>query len=175
MAKLDKIDLKIVDFLMKDGRTQASEIARALGISERTVRYRINNLLKSGVIRVQAFVNPAAVGFPVFADVFVEIEPHEIQEVAQKIAKFDLVAYASCTMGETDMSLQVVARDNTELFNFVTKVLSKVPGVKKTTTFIIPMILKDINEWRIPSSVLENNDSQTKGKVPGEETQEDEE
>jgi len=156
MAELDEIDLKIVDFLMKDGRAQASEIARAIDVSERTVRYRINNLVEQNVIRVQAFVNPAAVGFPVVADVFVEIEPGKIMDVASQIAQYDLVTYASCTMGEKDMSIQVVAKDNTELFRFVTEVISKVPGVKKATTFIIPLILKDIYEWSIPQSVFQS-------------------
>jgi len=52
----------------------------------------------------------------------------------------------------------VVAKDTSEIYQFVTEVVRKIPGVKKTTTSIVPVILKDIYQWRIPASVVENLD-----------------
>jgi len=151
--QVDAIDRAIVDLLIKDGRMSSTEIARQVGdISERSVRYRLDRMIQEGVIRVSAIVNPKAIGLPVIADVFIEVEPGRILEVANKMAKFDYVSYVACSTGDRDLSVQIVARDNEGLYNFVTQVIGKVSGVRKTTTLLLPMTLKDVYQWHIPAS-----------------------
>jgi len=151
MGKVNALDVAIVDLLMEDGRLSCAEIARRIGgISERAVRYRIARLVREGVIRVSAIPNPKALGFPVVADVMIEVEPGHIQEVAGKLREYECVSYVACSTGDRDVSIQVVARDNAELYHFVTDVVGKVPGVRRTETYLVPMILKDVYEWRIP-------------------------
>ncbi len=67
---------------------------------------------------------------------------------------FENVSYVACSIGETDVSVQVLARDTAEVYRFVTEVIGKVPGVRKTTTSIVPLVLKDVYQWRIPSTAL---------------------
>ena len=156
--KVDAIDRAIVDLLIQDGRMSSTEIAHKIGdISERAVRYRLDRMVQEGVIRVSAIVNPKALGLPVIADVFIEVEPGRILEVARKIARFDMVSYVACSTGDRDLSVQIVARDNEELYSLVTRVIGKVPGVRKTTTLLLPMILKDVYEWHIPASACADN------------------
>ncbi len=151
MSEIDTIDRAIVDLLMEDGRMSCAEIARRIeGLSERAVRYRIDRLIQQGLIRISAIVNPQAVGFPVVADVFLEVEPGQIMAVARKMAEYECVSYVACSTGDRDVSIQVVARDNAELYRFVTEVVGQVPGVRKTTTLLVPQVLKDVYEWRIP-------------------------
>ncbi len=154
MYKIDKIDEKIVNFLLEDGRLPASEIARRMGdISERAVRYRIDRMIEEGVIYVSAIVSPQAFGFDTRADVWLEVESDKILEVANKMAEFENVSYVACAIGETDVSIQVVAKDTGEVYRFVTEVVRKVPGVRKTVTSIVPIVLKDVYQWRIPERV----------------------
>jgi hypothetical protein len=47
-----------------------------------------------------------------------------------------------------------VAKDTAEIYQFVTEVVRKVPGVRKTTTSIVPLILKDVYQWRIPQRIV---------------------
>lgn len=151
MSKIDDIDLKIIDFLMENGRIPCTEIARNIGnISERSVRYRIDRLTKDGVIKICSVVNPKAVGYVVVADVFLEVESDSILKVAQTMIEFDSVSYVACGIGETDVSVQVVGRNNEEIYQFITEVIGKIPGVRKTTTSIVPLVLKDVYQWRIP-------------------------
>ena len=151
MYEIDKTDVKIVNLLLEDGRTPASEIARRLeDISERAVRYRIDRMVEEGVIRVSAIVNPQAFGLNTFADVWLEVESDKILEVANKMAEFQNVSYVACGIGETDVSIQVFAKDTAEVYRFVTEVVRKVPGVRKTTTSIVPIVLKDVYQWRVP-------------------------
>ncbi len=152
-CQIDRTDRAIVSLLIEDGRMSSAEIARRTGISERAVRYRINRLVEKGVIRVSAIVNPKMVGFPVVADVFIEVEPGRILEIARKMTGFECVSYVACSTGERDISIQVYARDNEELYRFVTEVIGKVPGVRKTHTVLLPVILKDVYDWQIPEEV----------------------
>ncbi len=155
MSKIDETDRQIVNLLMEDGRRSCAEIGRMLGISERKVRYRIERLRREGIIRFSAIANPKALGFPVTADVFLEVEPGRIPEVARHMAQYECVTYVACSTGERDISIQVVARDNAELYHFVAEVVGKVPGVRRTTTVLVPLILKDVYDWRIPDLVPE--------------------
>jgi Lrp/AsnC family transcriptional regulator for asnA, asnC and gidA len=155
MYKIDNIDLKIINLLMEDGRMHAAEVARRVeSISERAVRYRIDRMLENEIIQITAVVNPRAVGMTVAADVWLECDADAIMEVARKMAEYESVSYVACSIGETDVSVQVLARDTAEVYRFVTEVIGKVPGVRKTTTSIVPVVLKDVYQWRIPPAVV---------------------
>jgi Lrp/AsnC family transcriptional regulator for asnA, asnC and gidA len=159
MYKIDKIDVNIVKFLHEDGRMSASEIARQIGdISERVVRYRIDRMVEEEIVRVSAIVSPQAFGLAIFADIWIEVESDKILEVAQIMAENENVTYVASSLGEADVSIQLVAKNTAEVYRFVTEVVRKVPGVRKTVTSIVPDILKDIYQWRIPDSVVEDVD-----------------
>ncbi len=151
MYEFDKDDIRIVNILLGDGRMPASEIARQLGdLSERAIRYRIDKMLSEGVLQVSAIVNPAAFGLTIKADVWIEVESDRILAVAKKLTEYENITYVACGIGENDISVQLVAKDTAEIYHFITDVIRKIAGVRKTTTSIVPIILKDIYQWRIP-------------------------
>lgn len=154
MYEIDEIDSAIVDLLMEDGRMNAAEIARRLGgkLSERAIRYRINRLKEEGVIQITAVVNPKALGYTIVADVLLQVESDVILEVAHKMAEYECISYVACAIGETDVSVQVLGRSTDEIYHFVTQVIGKTPGVIKTTTSIVPLVLKDTHQWHVPAS-----------------------
>lgn len=155
MYNFDKTDVKIVNILLDDGRIPASEIARIIGdISERAVRYRIDRMVDAGIIQISAVAKPQAFGLTTIADVWLEVESDRILEVARKMAEHDNVSYVACGIGESDVSIQIVARDTAEIYQFITEVVRKVPGVRKTTTSIVPLIIKDVYHWRVPERVV---------------------
>lgn len=163
MYEIDDIDLNIIDLLMEDGRMPASRLARRIGnISERVIRYRIDRLMKEGYIQISAIANPKSLGYTVTADVFLEVESGEILDVARQASKYECVSYVACSIGETDISIQVVGHDTNEVYKFVTEIIGKIPGVRKTTTSIVPLVLKDVYQWRFPQSNCKNNQSSAK-------------
>ena len=154
MYEFDKIDIKIVNLLLEDGRMSASEVSRRLGdISERAVRYRIDRMIDDGLIQISAVVSPEALGLKIKADVWIEVEADAVLDVARKMAAFENVTYVACGIGQNDISIQLAAKDTSEIYYFVTEVVRKVPGVRKTTTSIVPIVLKDVYQWRIPEKV----------------------
>jgi Lrp/AsnC family transcriptional regulator, regulator for asnA, asnC and gidA len=158
MYEFDKTDLKIVNLLLEDGRMSASEMSRRMGgISERLIRYRIERMVNGNVIQISAVVNPEALGFTIKADIWLEVGADQVLEVAKKMTTFENVTYVACGIGQNDISIQVVAKDTAEVYYFVTEVIRKVPGVLKTTTSIVPIILKDVYQWRIPLNLAEGD------------------
>lgn len=170
MYQIDNIDKKIINLLMEDGRMPASDLARHLGdISERMVRYRIDRMIKEGYIQISAITHPKSLGYAVTADVFLEVESSAITDVAKKVSEYECVSYVACAIGESDISIQIIGHNTDEVYQFVTEVIGKIPGVRKTTTSIVPLVLKDIYQWRIPDSVCggknthsENNNKEGK-------------
>jgi len=152
MSENDLIDHLIVDLLMEDGRMAAAEIARRIGgrLSERVVRYRIERMVNEKVIQIRPIVRPQAFGLTTRADVMLEVDADAIMEVAHKAMAYECVSYVACSIGEMDVSIQVVAKDTAEIYHFVTEVIGKIPGVRKTMTSIVPIVLKDVYQWRIP-------------------------
>lgn len=160
MFEPDDFDWKIIALLNEDGRMPSAEIARKLGdVSARTITNRINGLIEHGIINIRAVVNPEKVGYGVMADVFVEVEPGRVREVAELAAELPQSSYVACATGETDVSISLRVRSIEELFNFVTEKLGKIPGVRRTQSFLLPVKIKDLDTW-LPPGVLDGKDSQ---------------
>jgi hypothetical protein len=78
------------------------------------------------------------------------------QLAACRWTEYENVTNAACSIGECDVSIQVVAKDTDEVYRFITETVRRVPGVRRTTTSIFPVILKDVYQRRAPESVIKN-------------------
>lgn len=158
MYQPDKIDWQIIRLLMEDGRLSSAEISRNLGgISARLVTKKIDQLTHEGIINVRSIVNPDKVGYGVLADVFVEVEPGNLRAVADLLADFQQISYLALATGDKDIILSVRAQTVDELFNFVIEIIGKIPGVRHTETYPLPLNIKDITSW-IPPEVYHDQD-----------------
>jgi len=148
MAKeleIDDIDLQIIDLLVEDGAMSCAKLAKRIGgITERSVRYRKETLLKNKVMRIIAIPNPLALGFEVTADVIIETEPGHVFKVARELVQYDSVVYVGCSTGG-DVSIEIIMKDTAELSEFIAEVVGTIPGVRKTTTSIVPIVFKEFS------------------------------
>lgn len=159
MNKLDRTDWEIVLLLNEDGRMPNTEIAQRLGnVSARTVSNRIKSLTKKGIISIRAIVNPEAVGYSVLADIYIQVEPGQVREVAEEVANYPETSYVACATGSSEVSIQVLVRSVQELFNFANDQIGKISGVQRTQTYILPLQLKDIDTWMPPDIILDIRD-----------------
>jgi Lrp/AsnC family transcriptional regulator for asnA, asnC and gidA len=148
--QMDSVDHRILSLLSEDGRLTCAEIARVIGhISERSIRYRLDRLLESNVLRVRGLIDPRAFGYSVTAELRIEAEPGQILDVAHAIASYHCVTYVACLAGGSDIRVQVIARDNADLFTFVSETLGKIPGVTRVSTSIVPHVVKEIDQWKV--------------------------
>ena len=135
---------------------QGSEIARRLGnMTAPAVRNRLRRLIDEGFIAITAGAIPQRLGYVISADIFVEVEPGMIQQVAYSVCNLDEVIYVALSLGETDTSVTVVAVDMGDLQTFITDSLHSIPGVWKTRTYVITKVLKQSYDWPFPEKLPE--------------------
>jgi DNA-binding Lrp family transcriptional regulator len=122
-------------------------MGRILGVSERTVSKHVTNLIENDIISIQGFINRQFFGYDVVADIYCLIEDTDMEELAREIAKFPEVSYVAISFGDRDISVQVFAKSTEDVKDFVLKKLSRLPGIARTTTVILPTVIKEIYEW----------------------------
>ena len=158
MYQPDQIDWRIIRQLMQNGRLSSAELSRILGdVSARTITNRINILTQKGIINIRSIVNPDKVGYGVLADVFVEVEPGKLREIADKLAEYPQISYLALATGDKDILLSIRSMNIDELYNFVIEEIGNIPGIHHTKTYPLPLNLKDITSW-IPPEVYHDQD-----------------
>ncbi len=151
---MDRLDYKILSVLQRDGRRSFTEIGKAVGVSEGTIRKRVMRLVDDGVIRIIGLVDPHLVGFDAPAMIQVSVSPPHLEEAAQAIAQFPEVSYLLMVSGEFDLIVEVRCRNREHLASFIRDQLQKVPGVQRTVSSLVlhtyklaePSILDFIDE-----------------------------
>jgi DNA-binding Lrp family transcriptional regulator len=99
------------------------------------------------------------VGYGVLSDVFIEVDPGKLRSLANHLAGIPQITYVACATGETDIIISVRARDIKELFNFVIDVIGKIPGVRHTQTYPLPLNIKNNFTWMPPNVLDEGEDN----------------
>ena len=136
---MDKLDLSIIEALSRNSRTPFMEIARKLKVSESTIRKRVSNLEKMGVIKKYSLViDTSKIGFGNVALIGVDAAPEKYLDVAKKLTEFDEIKYVASSTGDHMFMLEVLAKNDDELRALSDK-LKSLDGV----TRICPAIIKD--------------------------------
>jgi Lrp/AsnC family transcriptional regulator for asnA, asnC and gidA len=146
-AKIDEIDLQIIEILSKDGRTPFAQIAQRLEVSTGMIRQRYHRLVEEGVLQVVAVTNPTLMGFSTMAQIEVKADVSRLEEIAKEVGSFEEVTYLVLLSGSYDLHVEVVCRDNDHLLDFLTNKLHSVGGVRDSETFIYLHIAKEIYHW----------------------------
>ncbi|MDA0797151.1 MAG: Lrp/AsnC family transcriptional regulator [Chloroflexi bacterium] len=140
---LDELDDKLISLLQANGRASNIELAKQVGVSEGTIRRRFRNLIKDEVIRVVAIPDPAKLGRGTTAIIALQVEPSEVDPVAQKLAEIPEVQYVSVTTGAFDIFLWVALGSPEELSSFLRLQVGGISGVRRTETFVNLSIRKN--------------------------------
>jgi Lrp/AsnC family transcriptional regulator, regulator for asnA, asnC and gidA len=143
----DELDYAIIQALHADARIAASEIARTTGANERTIRKRIDRLVKENVIRTTAIIDPMAFGYVTAADIFLEVDPAREDEVIKTLMGMAEVTYIAYGQGTNDVSIEARFKDNDAFREFIRRTLANLAGVTVTRYTLVPRILRNIDEW----------------------------
>lgn len=147
---MDNIDRRIVELLRGNGRRSNVEMARELGVSEGTIRKRVDRLVASGALRIVGIVDPAAVGYATRALIFVAVELPYAEKVADALCSMPEVVSLYWTTGEYDLVLDAVFESEKDLGAFLTARLSSLPGIIRTQTGHVLRIQKCSADWMLP-------------------------
>ena len=142
---VDNLDSQIVQILKKDGRASNAHIARALGVSEGTVRRRLKMLIDGGVVHVNVSLDPAKMGLTTEAIIGLEVDPDKMDPVCSSIAAFDEIGYVTLTTGAVDVFAWGRFSSTESLGLFLRSKVGKIPGVRRTETYMCISVRKDFD------------------------------
>jgi Lrp/AsnC family transcriptional regulator, regulator for asnA, asnC and gidA len=141
-SSIDATDAKIVRALQLDGRQHNTEIARALGLAEATVRKRVERLLREQVFQIAAWVDPLKVGYQHYAIIEIEVRPAALERATRRVAAFPEAYFLGVCAGSQRLVAAAVFRSNEHFHEFMTARLARVPGIRGTSTLNVTRIVK---------------------------------
>jgi Lrp/AsnC family transcriptional regulator for asnA, asnC and gidA len=131
---LDDLDVAIFSLLQRDGRRGYRSIGRELGIPAETVRFRVNRLLRDGVIHVTTMIQPRYLG-GILATLLVSVALPQRAAVAAAMEALPAVMYLSVCSGRADLIAQVVVRSTEELQQ-LTDQLGELDGIRDVDALV---------------------------------------
>ncbi len=132
-VKLDRIDLRILRELQKDGRMTNVELARRVGISAPPCLRRVRALEESGYIRAYyADIAADKLGFGISVFTHVSLAHHaesDLQAFAKLADTWPEVRECYMMTGDADFMIKIVAEDWEAFQRFLTSKLASAPNV----------------------------------------------
>jgi DNA-binding Lrp family transcriptional regulator len=128
---LDEREQAIVDVLADDARAGYALIAQRVGSSESAVRRRLDGLIREGRIRFTTIVEPELLGYGVKAMCWLDVDLRNLEEAARALSARPEVRYVATTAGYSDLTTEVVLRDQQDMHRFLTQVLGALPGLRR--------------------------------------------
>lgn len=142
-GEIDALDREIIKLLQEDGRKPYTEMAQRLGVSEGTVRSRVNRMVEEGIIEIVVHANPDRVGLHTQAIIGLSTQLGMTEEVAQQLIPFKEARFIAVSSGAYDLIIQVYVENNEKLLEFVHQKLAKIAGIVKADVSIELKVFKD--------------------------------
>jgi Lrp/AsnC family transcriptional regulator for asnA, asnC and gidA len=144
---LDQIDCRMIELLQKDGRIANTDIAKEIGLSEATVRTRLNRLIKEEFIQIVAVSNPIRLGFKIVGNIRIHVEIKKMDRIITELKKFRPLWFIVQTTGGTGIDTEFVVKSLDELNELIFEKINKIDGVIKTETSLFLKYIKRQYDW----------------------------
>lgn len=149
MAKdgLDLTDMRILDEIQKDGRISVVELSRRVHLTKTPCAERLRRLEKAGVVRGYfARLDPVVVGAGHTVMVQVQLKgttADDLEAFNSAVARAPEIQSCHMVAGGFDYILKVRSRDIDSYRKVLGEVISKLPGVQQTHTYVVMETVKD--------------------------------
>jgi len=152
-VNLDSVDRQIISLLQENCRRTNADIARAIEVSESTVKNRINRLVDNGILKNLAILNPQSLGYHSDVLVGIRVAQGKLKETGDALKAMNEVVYMGYITGRYDIMVEVLLHDPEELLVFIRDHLGKIPGIASTETFYVMQNEKINYEWKLPKKL----------------------
>ena len=136
--RLDDTNRAII-YQLEDGRKPYSAVAESLGITENTVRARVNRLQDEGVLRIMGFVDPEKIPGLQVVMMGVKLKTLDLEKKADEFCRLRGVFSAAVVTGRYDLIVQLTLSedDGLSLLDFFKTELVKISDVQEVETFVV--------------------------------------
>jgi len=134
---MDQLDGNLILQLENKGTLNYSILANDLGVSERTIRRRIRNLINFNHIRPIVIPNLVKLGFRAWARIGIRVSPRTFPEVARTLISNPSIYFVAATLGRFDFIIAVYFSSIDQLSHFVNSELTGIKGINMVETFLL--------------------------------------
>jgi Lrp/AsnC family transcriptional regulator for asnA, asnC and gidA len=142
MKGIDAIDRKIIKLLQKNGRMPNTEIAKRTGITETTVRYRMQRLLKEEYIEIAAIIDPMKLGNGVEGSIRICADIKKMGQVTQALKQIAELYYVARVSGAADFDTNYSVKDMPAARKLIDRINS-IEGVVATDMVTVMECIKE--------------------------------
>ena len=147
-----ELNWKIVSLLQEDGRMPFSTIAERTGVSEGTVRNRVNQLRADNVMAVTAAVSPEAYGYRWNSTTLLKVNAAaDIDKLAHRLARVPEVYYVVQLTGPYSLGIAAYHRDREHFREFLAKHVYGHNDILEVESNVNLKVYKITMHWRSPS------------------------
>ncbi|MBI4044900.1 MAG: Lrp/AsnC family transcriptional regulator [Candidatus Diapherotrites archaeon] len=149
VSELDKIDLRILQSLLYDGRISFSAIAKEVGLTDVAIKKRFERLKRKGVIAsISANLDLKTLGYenPIFVQIRSEISKNK--NLVKRLREFDSIVELYQVLGEYNLLAKLVV-PNLEMAEKFIESLGTLDGVLDIKASVILSELKKTNSLPI--------------------------
>ena len=139
---LDSVDCQMIQLLQKDGRIPNTEIAKNIGISEATVRTRLNRLIEEKYIQIVAVSDPIKLGFDIVGNIRIHVEIKKMAKIIRELKKLKPLWFIVQTTGGTGIDTEFVVKSLDELNELIFEKINRIDGIIKTETSLFLKYIK---------------------------------
>lgn len=139
---LDRLGQQIIQELQLDARQSYIKISKKLHAAEGTIRNRVRHELKKGIIKLTAVVNPLKLGFDFSCVMGLEVAIDKLTDAETILAENPNVYFLSGCTGSFDIIAIVMFHNTDEYDSFIRNTVAKLPGIKRTQTFVNMRVIK---------------------------------
>jgi DNA-binding Lrp family transcriptional regulator len=134
---LDILDMKVIKCLTEDGRSTYRKIAEDAGVSEATIKNRIDRLIEVGVIKkFTVMLDYHKLGRAIKSFIGLKVQPTKLQEIVDHMRKHPDVHVLYRTSGDVDLLTEVIFEKMEDLNEFLEKELA-IDGILGTVVTIV--------------------------------------
>ncbi len=128
--------------LARDGRASHAALAAAIHWHESTVRRRMDELRRAGLLSFEVDIDNRVFGMDLQAMLWLTVEPARLEQTGRALAAHREIPFAAATTGPTNLMASAVFRDTQHLYEYLTGELAGLPGVSSVQTAPIIRTLK---------------------------------
>lgn len=139
---LDETDYRLILEIQDSPRRSYRGLAERLGVSESTVRRRLNTLIRSKVVSIAAVPDPFKLGYQVVAFIGLHVHPSNIDAIGKRLVALPNIHYVSLCSGDVDFMIWGYFANTGKLADFIANELGQIPGIIKTETMMQLRFLK---------------------------------
>lgn len=141
-TEIDDVDRRIVAVLEIDGRTSYAEISRSTGLSQSTIRSRINQMTRRGVLQISAIAIPEALGLSFMCGFGLRLDRGTESATILEIEKNASVSYLSRAIGHWNVIGTLLARSQSDAA-YQLDLISTVSGIQRLSSWTHLDVVKE--------------------------------